>query len=847
MCHTGGVSGPTSSTPDLDAPGYDALVALALSVDSRVGERSLREAMSEVRPRDGVTLARRVVERGLLGPAATREVLRHAVATAELGAPGRVGVGQRLGPYRLTALLGAGGMGAVFRGEHVETGVECAIKLLQASTPHVAERFQREGEAQARVDTHPNVLRIHSAGVVERGEPYLVMDLATGGDLADRLEREGPLPFDEAGRLVARLARGLHHAHQRGVFHRDLKPANVMFSADGEPLLVDFGLARVAWEGSLTASGAILGTPAYMAPEQADPSRGPVDARTDVFALGGLLYECLVGRAPFVAATLWETVGFILNREPTPLRELRPKTPRDLVLVCARALAKSPEDRFQTAAEMADALEGRISLEARPRGLTAALALASLAAVALALALALFLATGSAERDDPTGTLTDEVPSTQAETHPRDPEATTPTAPPSADEVARAQRLLYTDPAGALALLSRWPGPEALDPRDRAALARVADAEATRRCAALEGAEPDEIAQALAAARAHWWLLPAGAPAPAAQLNALVNCLDPYRPRSRSLRDTDLPARIAAALVVRFPREPMARQAAEHTLATLGAPPGAPAAAARYRAALAAFGEALAHLEGASDDPAERRRWLLQRCDLLRRAEVLDQVGDLLNDALAHDPDDLELRLRRGQLAWDRIAEDRAGAVAGVADLDAVLAADPGQRRARYTRARLLRTLGDRTGARADMLRFLREADPNRSGSDEMLYPYALSHLWSWTPDAERGQLRSSVERHVAHDPWRRWAAWRFRLAALSLRAGDTDAAAAEVAWLANPDHASRLPETLRARADALQEVDAHFRAGRAVAAQDLLSRLYAEVEGIWMARDDGGGATQPR
>ena len=258
--------------------------------------------------------------------------------------------GSQFGPYRVLRTLGRGGMGAVYAAIG-PSGAEVALKVLEpGGSAEDPIRFQREAEAHARVDAHPALARIHSAGQLG-GRSYLVMDLLSGGDLQERL-RAGPLPPEEVRALGIALAGALAHVHAHGILHRDLKPANVLFDEAGRPRLTDFGIARPVQASSLTQSGVILGTPGYMAPEQAGIGRPGVGS--DVFGLGATLYAALSGQAPFVGATTLETLTKLMAEAPPPLP---PSVPADLRAAIARALEKEPASRFPSAAAFADALQ----------------------------------------------------------------------------------------------------------------------------------------------------------------------------------------------------------------------------------------------------------------------------------------------------------------------------------------------------------------------------------------------------------------------------------------------------------------------------------------------------------
>ncbi|RMG19000.1 MAG: serine/threonine protein kinase [Planctomycetota bacterium] len=285
--------------------------------------------------------------------------------------------------YRLLERLGRGGMGEVFRARHTATGAEVAIKsLLCLDELELVARFRREGEAQARADAHPAVLRVRSAGV-SAGRPYLVLDYAAGGSLAQRLVG-GPLPADDTARIGAALARGLAHMHRRGVLHRDLKPENVLFDEQGRPRLSDFGLSKLRGEDALTATGTLLGTPAAMPPEQVR-SAAAADERSDVYGLGAVLYACATGRLPFVGGGVLSVLDRVLREPPLPPGKLAPLD-AGLERIILRCLEKDPAARYATADALADALEDWLARKgaARPRARRVAVGLLLAGACALA-------------------------------------------------------------------------------------------------------------------------------------------------------------------------------------------------------------------------------------------------------------------------------------------------------------------------------------------------------------------------------------------------------------------------------------------------------------------------------
>jgi serine/threonine-protein kinase len=276
------------------------------------------------------------------------------------------------GKYELCEKLGQGAMGVVYKarqGKPLNRVV--ALKMVRAgahAAPQALARFRVEVEALARLD-HPNVVTIYEFNE-EDGKPYFTMELVEGGSLADRLGGN-PLPPRQAAQLVRALAQGVHAAHRRGIVHRDLKPGNVLLTADGTPKVTDFGLAKlVDGTGGQTESGTVLGTPSYMAPEQALGKVKDLGTPADVYALGAILYETLTGRPPFQGGNRMETLARLLSAELVAPSRLRPGLSPDLEAVCLKCLEKEPANRYTTAQALAEDLgrwlDGKTTL-ARPR------------------------------------------------------------------------------------------------------------------------------------------------------------------------------------------------------------------------------------------------------------------------------------------------------------------------------------------------------------------------------------------------------------------------------------------------------------------------------------------------
>jgi serine/threonine protein kinase len=276
--------------------------------------------------------------------------------------------------YEVLGEVGRGGMGVVYEARHLGLKRAVALKVIRAGEyahPQELARFRAEAEAVARLQ-HPNIVQVYEIGG-HHGLPFFSLEFCAGGSLARRLDGR-PLPPGRAAELVEALARAVAAAHRAAVIHRDLKPANVLFTADGTPKVTDFGLAKRLDETRLTATGAVMGTPSYMAPEQARGDVTAVGPAADVYALGAILYECLTGRPPFTGDTAHAIISQVIGREPDPPSRRGPKVPRDLDVVCLKCLEKEPARRY--ASEMlqevpVDPYDGSpLRYRRRPEGVT---------------------------------------------------------------------------------------------------------------------------------------------------------------------------------------------------------------------------------------------------------------------------------------------------------------------------------------------------------------------------------------------------------------------------------------------------------------------------------------------
>ena len=252
--------------------------------------------------------------------------------------------------YRLVARLGVGGMSEVWMADDIELGRRVALKLLAPDADPA--RFEREAQAVAAL-SHPNICRLYDYGVAA-GRPFMVLEYLVGGTLEDRLVPGEPYPDDETARIAGELADGLAHAHGRGLVHRDLKPANVLFDDEGRTKIADFGIARLHGSRTLTEAGTLLGTAAYISPEQAQGL--PAIAASDVYSFGVLVYRLLAGRLPFEADAPLELARMHINELPVPLAELRPEAPAELAALAEAALLKDPGARPADGAALVEAL-----------------------------------------------------------------------------------------------------------------------------------------------------------------------------------------------------------------------------------------------------------------------------------------------------------------------------------------------------------------------------------------------------------------------------------------------------------------------------------------------------------
>ena len=268
------------------------------------------------------------------------------------------------GDFELTEELGRGGMGVVYRAHQISLDREVALKMIlpgRLSEPEHVERFQQEAEAAAQLD-HPGIISVYEVGKFAE-QPFFCMQLVAGQTIGEMGQKQA-FEQRQSAAMLLEVSEAIQYAHRRGVLHRDLKPSNIMVDADGKTHVTDFGLAkRFTHDHDITQTGAILGTPAYMAPEQASGGRGSTGVHTDIYALGAILYFMVTGRPPFSAATPVDTVLLVLDQEVTPPRVLNARIDRDLEMIILKCLQKPVDLRYRSAQQLADDLRAYLNNE----------------------------------------------------------------------------------------------------------------------------------------------------------------------------------------------------------------------------------------------------------------------------------------------------------------------------------------------------------------------------------------------------------------------------------------------------------------------------------------------------
>src|SRR5262245_10042190 len=328
---------------------------------------------AQVTARDASTITGTAVDNG--GSAENVEANAATAAGHSKKAARPVEALGELGDYELLEVVGRGGQGVVYRAHQKSLNRTVALKMISvgswATEAHL-KRFRREAEAAASLE-HPGIVPIYEVGESD-GSCYFSMRFVEGGQL-DEVVRRTPMSIRQAAELMAKVARTVHYAHAHGILHRDIKPGNILLDAKGEPHLTDFGLARlVESESSVTHTLDVLGTPSYMAPEQAVGNNAAVSSVTDVYGLGAVLYQLLTGRPPFAGGTTYETIKLLEDTEPRQPRLLNPKIERDLSTICVKCLEKDPKRRYSSALALAEDLERWLKhepIQARRTGIIA--------------------------------------------------------------------------------------------------------------------------------------------------------------------------------------------------------------------------------------------------------------------------------------------------------------------------------------------------------------------------------------------------------------------------------------------------------------------------------------------
>src|SRR5215475_10519000 len=333
-----------ADAPEKGCPGCLLENGLGLLPDAQVTARDASTVISTKANECGFA---EHFEANTAGPAGNSEKAKRSAET--LG---------ELGDYELLEVVGRGGQGVVYRAHQKSLNRTVALKMISvgswATEAHL-KRFRREAEAAARLE-HPGIVPIYEVGERD-GSCYFSMRFVEGGQLDQVIKRE-PISIRQAAELISKVAHTVHYAHEHGILHRDIKPGNILLDAKGEPLLTDFGLARlVEAESTVTRTKEVMGTPSYMAPEQAVGNNAAVSSATDVYGLGAVLYQLLTGNPPFAGGTTYETIKLVLDTEPRQPRLLNPKVDRDLATICLKCLEKNPQRRYSSALALAEDLE----------------------------------------------------------------------------------------------------------------------------------------------------------------------------------------------------------------------------------------------------------------------------------------------------------------------------------------------------------------------------------------------------------------------------------------------------------------------------------------------------------
>ncbi|HTI51825.1 MAG TPA: serine/threonine-protein kinase [Planctomycetaceae bacterium] len=376
------MSGPVPASDPDDAALFDAADRYVSLLQA--GERQEAEALLQAHPQlaglagyldvlDGFAEAANGSPSLTPFPGNDARTLSRAEASDRIDETLTVPFGRDFGRYELLEEVGRGGMGVVYRARQRDLNRTVALKMILSSQLACADdvkRFYREARAAGQL-RHPHIVGIHEVGQVH-GQHYFAMEYVAGRSLGQQL-RVGPLAAEHAARLLSAVARAVEYLHTQGIVHRDLKPSNILLDEAGAPYVTDFGLAKIFQDDDdRTQSGVILGTPGYMAPEQAAGRISEISLRSDVYSLGAILYEMLCGRAPFREDNPLNTILQVLESEPTRPLHLNPRIPPELERICLRCLEKIPERRYSSAAALADELDRFLRhepLETQPAGL----------------------------------------------------------------------------------------------------------------------------------------------------------------------------------------------------------------------------------------------------------------------------------------------------------------------------------------------------------------------------------------------------------------------------------------------------------------------------------------------